>query len=53
MKAGPDGVMVCPESGLRYREIENEKVTCLDLDEGDELPEFPGVGERSYREIER
>ena len=21
--------------------------------EGDELPEFPGVGERSYREIER
>ena len=28
-----DGIMVCPESGLRYRETEPGVLRCLDLDE--------------------
>jgi UDP-2-acetamido-3-amino-2,3-dideoxy-glucuronate N-acetyltransferase len=33
LSAGPDGVMVCPEGGLRYREIEPGILRCLDLSE--------------------
>jgi UDP-2-acetamido-3-amino-2,3-dideoxy-glucuronate N-acetyltransferase len=33
LSAGPDGLMSCPESGLRYREIEPGRLRCLDLDE--------------------
>lgn len=38
--ASPDaqGVMVCPESGLRYREVEAGVLRCLDLDESAPLP---------------
>ena len=32
------GVMVCPESGLRYRELEAGVLRCLDLDEAAPLP---------------
>jgi UDP-2-acetamido-3-amino-2,3-dideoxy-glucuronate N-acetyltransferase len=46
-----DGVMVCPESGLRYREITPGSLACLDLDEERPLPEALGKGERSYREL--
>ncbi len=39
--ANPDaqGVMVCPESGWRYKEIEPELLRCLDWDEDHPLPE--------------
>jgi UDP-2-acetamido-3-amino-2,3-dideoxy-glucuronate N-acetyltransferase len=30
---GPDGIMRCPESGWRYREIEPNVLRCLDRDE--------------------
>jgi UDP-2-acetamido-3-amino-2,3-dideoxy-glucuronate N-acetyltransferase len=30
---GADGVMVCPESGFRYR-LEDSRLRCMDLDEG-------------------
>jgi len=33
-----DGTMVCPESGLRYREVSPGIVRCLDLDEEAKLP---------------
>ena len=33
-----DGIMVCPESGLRYRETEPGVLRCLDLDEDAPLP---------------
>jgi UDP-2-acetamido-3-amino-2,3-dideoxy-glucuronate N-acetyltransferase len=33
LSAGSDGLMSCPESGLRYREIEPGRLRCLDLDE--------------------
>jgi UDP-2-acetamido-3-amino-2,3-dideoxy-glucuronate N-acetyltransferase len=35
---GPDGVMKCPESGFRYRELQPGIVRCLDLDEETPLP---------------
>jgi UDP-2-acetamido-3-amino-2,3-dideoxy-glucuronate N-acetyltransferase len=33
LSADADGLMRCPESGLRYREIEPGRLRCLDLDE--------------------
>jgi hypothetical protein len=33
-----DGIMVCPESGYRYKEVEPGVVRCLDLDEEALLP---------------
>jgi len=46
-----DGVMVCPESGLRYRETEPGILRCLDLDEEAPLPPESAVGKRPYREL--
>lgn len=37
LKAGDDGVMVCPESGYKYREVEPGVVKCLDLPENEPL----------------
>ena len=42
------GVMICPESGFRYREIEPDILRCLDLDEEDDLPEHLAVGVKNY-----
>ncbi len=38
---GPNaaGIMVCPQSGLRYREVSPGKVRCLDLEENEPLRE--------------
>lgn len=46
--ADAEGVMICPESGLRYKEIEPEVLRCLDLDEEAPLPEKLSVGKISY-----
>ena len=43
-----DGVMTCPESGLRYKEVEPGLIRCLDLDEEAPLPPDLAVGEKSY-----
>lgn len=45
-----DGVMVCPESGLRYKEVEPNLLRCLDLDEDAPLPEDLAVGDKCYDE---
>ena len=45
------GLMVCPESGYRYKEVQPGVVRCLDLDEEAPLPEEQRVGKVSYREI--
>jgi UDP-2-acetamido-3-amino-2,3-dideoxy-glucuronate N-acetyltransferase len=45
---GNDAIMVCPESGLRYREVEPGVVKCLDLDEDAPLPAGLSVGTSSY-----
>lgn len=48
-----DGLMTCPESGLRYREISPGVVRCLDLDEEAPLPPELAVGKISYDELKR
>ena len=45
------GVMVCPESGYRYREVDPGVLRCMDLDEESPLPESLAVGTRCYREF--
>lgn len=42
--------MICPESGLRYRFDCAGRLRCIDLGEGDPLPNEQSVGEKSYRE---
>jgi UDP-2-acetamido-3-amino-2,3-dideoxy-glucuronate N-acetyltransferase len=46
-----DGVMRCPESGYRYREVEPGVLRCLDLDEESPLPEELSVGTKPYRQV--
>ncbi|MFL6352717.1 MAG: Gfo/Idh/MocA family oxidoreductase [Bryobacteraceae bacterium] len=43
-----DGVMTCPESGYRYKEVESGVVKCLDLDENAPLPVHLSRGSKSY-----
>ncbi len=43
-----DGAMTCPESKLRYREVEPGVLRCLDLDEDAPLPPELATGEVSY-----
>ncbi len=38
VQGGPDGIMSCPESGWRYREIEPGVLRCLDWPEDEPLP---------------
>lgn len=45
-----DGVMTCPESGLRYREQSPGVLRCLDLDEEAPLPPDLAVGQKTYDE---
>jgi UDP-2-acetamido-3-amino-2,3-dideoxy-glucuronate N-acetyltransferase len=42
------GDLVCPESGLRYREVEPGVLRCLDLDEEAPLPAALAVGTITY-----
>jgi UDP-2-acetamido-3-amino-2,3-dideoxy-glucuronate N-acetyltransferase len=39
--SAPDkqGIMICPFSGLRYREVAKGKITCLDVEENAPLPQ--------------
>jgi len=46
-----DGVMRCPESGFRYKEVRPGVLRCLDLDEESPLPKELSVGSRSYDEF--
>ncbi|HET8654393.1 MAG TPA: hypothetical protein VFL93_02580, partial [Longimicrobiaceae bacterium] len=45
-----DGVMICPESGLRYR-LESDTLVCMDLDEDEALPVAMGTGRIGYRDL--
>ncbi|MEO1844232.1 MAG: acyltransferase [Akkermansiaceae bacterium] len=49
-KPDAEGVMVCPESGHRYRESDGV-LRCLDLDEEASLPPELAQGEKSYDEF--
>jgi UDP-2-acetamido-3-amino-2,3-dideoxy-glucuronate N-acetyltransferase len=46
-----DGIMLCPESGFRYREIAPGVIRCLDLDEEAPLPEEQLIGTKTYDEF--
>ena len=46
-----DGIMQCPESGYRYKEVDPGVLRCLDLDEEAPLPSKLSVGTKSYRQI--
>jgi UDP-2-acetamido-3-amino-2,3-dideoxy-glucuronate N-acetyltransferase len=50
-KPDQDGIMRCPESGFRYREIEPGLLRCLDLAEDEPLPPELAVGRYSYDEL--
>lgn len=52
-QADAEGVMVCPESGYRYREVRPGMVKCLDLDENAPLPPEKTVGKVSYHDLKR
>jgi UDP-2-acetamido-3-amino-2,3-dideoxy-glucuronate N-acetyltransferase len=43
-----DGVMVCPESGFRYQEVQHGVLRCLDLDEESPLPDELSAGSKTY-----
>lgn len=45
-----DGIMVCPESSLRYQ-LRDGQLTCLDLDENVILPDDMRVGTEYYQEL--
>jgi UDP-2-acetamido-3-amino-2,3-dideoxy-glucuronate N-acetyltransferase len=47
----PDGVLTCPESRLRYREVSSGTLRCLDLDEDAPLPPGLAVGKTFYDEL--
>ena len=48
---GPDGIMVCKESGYRYQEVEPGLLRCLDLDEDAPLPSEKAVGSVCYDDL--
>lgn len=48
-----NGIMICPESGLRYQEHEPGLLRCLDLDEDSPLPETLAVGTVMYDELKK
>lgn len=47
-----EGIMTCPESGLRYR-LENGRMRCLDLDEDSPLPASLAQGRAAYDTFKR
>ncbi len=46
-----DGIMLCPETGYRYKEVEPGILRCLDLDEEAQLPAEFRAGTRPYRQV--
>lgn len=46
-----DEVMICPESGFRYKEIKTGMLRCLDLDEEAQLPQSLAVGTIVYNDL--
>ncbi|MFH2108113.1 MAG: acyltransferase [Chrysiogenia bacterium] len=51
LKPGEDDLMICPESGFRYKEVSPGVLKCMDLNEEEPLPENLAAGEKSYKEF--
>ncbi|HUI90777.1 MAG TPA: acyltransferase [Chitinivibrionales bacterium] len=47
------GIMKCPESGLRYKEIKKGVLRCMDLDEDAELPDGLKIGKVRYDDLKK
>ena len=47
-KPDAEGVMTCPESGYRYKEVSPGVLRCLDLAEDSPLPEALSTGHQNY-----
>jgi UDP-2-acetamido-3-amino-2,3-dideoxy-glucuronate N-acetyltransferase len=52
-KPDAEGIMICLESGFRYREVASSLVRCLDLDEEAPLPAELAVGKVPYDEVKK
>jgi UDP-2-acetamido-3-amino-2,3-dideoxy-glucuronate N-acetyltransferase len=50
LKPGQNGVLICPESGFRYQETDDNRLCCMDLDENQPLPPDLSKGVRGYDE---
>lgn len=48
-KPDAEGLMICPESGYRYKLQSPSVVRCLDVDENEPLPEAQAAGRHPYR----
>lgn len=48
-----EGIFICPESGLHYKEIESGTFRCLDLDEETPLPVEMAIGKEFYDALKR
>ncbi len=46
-----NGIMICPESGFRYKEIEPGVIRCLDLGEEEPLPMDMAMGKKYYDDL--
>jgi len=51
-KPDKDGIMVCPESGYRYKLLQPDVLRCIDIDEDSPMPKTLSVGQQPYRRIE-
>ena len=49
LKSNEEDMMICPESGFRYKETSPGILKCLDLDEEEPLPEALSKGMAGYR----
>lgn len=52
MKADPKGLMICPDTGFRYREEEPGVVRCVDVQEAQLLPPGLRSGRVAYKAVE-
>jgi UDP-2-acetamido-3-amino-2,3-dideoxy-glucuronate N-acetyltransferase len=48
-----EGILRCPESGLKYKIHDYKTLKCIDLEEDEPLPEKLSKGERGYWEVKR
>jgi len=48
-----EGIMVCPESGFRYKEVKKGVLRCCDLDEKIPLPSEMAVGKLPYNQFKK
>lgn len=51
LKLNHDGLMICPESGLRFQEVSQGILKCMDLEEEASLPEKMAKGNVNYRSL--